>query len=265
MESKKNEFLLSVSQLFDSAWSTYKKHLLSILKINSIPSVIAVLVSSVLVFIKEVSESPLDHSFIFRLQLFAIACVATLVAVVIGSLSYIAQVKLISTNKFGSLKESFSNSIPYVYAYVVLMVCIGLSVLFGTVLLIVPGVIFAVWFMFAPLVLITSDTKGVKALKKSKSLVHGIWGPVFFRVIALMAFSLLLSIVSNVFIDFLEKLFSMNESNASMIVDLLYQLIVTPFAIVYMYELYKNLIHADTESNPICLSGGDDVVESTTS
>jgi len=49
------------------------------------------------------------------------------------------------------------------------------------ILLIIPGIIFAVWFSFGNYILILGDAKGVNALKTSKALVKGYFWPVLWR------------------------------------------------------------------------------------
>lgn len=250
MESKKIQYLQNVTQLFDTAWFTYKKHFKNILKINAVPAVIAVCAGVVFKYADFISDTT-PVSFLLGIQLVTLVCSTILVAMVAGSLSYIAQVRLVSGDVYVSLKKAFSESVPYLYGYLLLMIYIGVSVFFGALLLIVPGIVFAIWFMFAPMVMVVDRIKGISALKKSKSLVRGVWGNVFLRILALMALSLLLSIAAGVFVDFIQKLFSVSELSAQTIVDFLYQLIVTPFGIIYVYELYRNLVDADRKASPV--------------
>lgn len=68
----------------------------------------------------------------------------------------------------------------------------GLVVVLGLVLLIIPGIIFAVWFSFVSFVLVTENLGAMESLKRSKSLVSGyFWAVVgrflvFFLLIAVL-------------------------------------------------------------------------------
>ncbi len=52
--------------------------------------------------------------------------------------------------------------------------------------LVIPGMIFTVWFFLAPGVLAAEGTGGMNALLKSKSLVKGIWPEAALRVLIIM-------------------------------------------------------------------------------
>ena len=54
----------------------------------------------------------------------------------------------------------------------------------GLVLLIVPGLIFAIWFSFSQLSVILEGKRGIKALYYSRELVRGRFWPVAWRVVA---------------------------------------------------------------------------------
>lgn len=57
--------------------------------------------------------------------------------------------------------------------YIGLIILVNVIVMLGLVLLIVPGLIFLYWFIFAPLVYIDKDIGVIAALKQSKRLVKG--------------------------------------------------------------------------------------------
>lgn len=65
---------------------------------------------------------------------------------------------------------------------------------------IVPGIIFATWFAFAPLAVIFDRTRGLAALLQSKTLVRGRFLPVFarvwgFQIVVAFLYAILMSIV----------------------------------------------------------------------
>lgn len=63
-------------------------------------------------------------------------------------------------------------------------ILVGLAVFGGTLLFIIPGIIFAVWFFFASYIAILENVRGTKALSESKKLVSGMWWSVFWRFLA---------------------------------------------------------------------------------
>lgn len=52
----------------------------------------------------------------------------------------------------------------------------------GFLLLVIPGIIFSVWFVFAKFILVAEGERGMDAVLKSKEYVRGRWGEVFGRL-----------------------------------------------------------------------------------
>src|SRR3989344_3640649 len=96
----------------------------------------------------------------------------------------------------------------------------GLAVIAGFILLVIPGIIFSVWFSFAIYVLISENVKGTDALSKSKQLVLGNWWPVFGRILIMMIIVILIS-----WIRFLGPIINV--------------FFVAPFSLVYLFLLYE--------------------------
>lgn len=65
----------------------------------------------------------------------------------------------------------------------VVMLLTSLAMTVGALLLVIPALIFATWFAFAPQTVLFENTRGVAALAASKRLVAGRFGAVFGRVI----------------------------------------------------------------------------------
>jgi len=100
-----------------------------------------------------------------------------------------------------TFKESFDILKKRLGALVITSI-IGTIFLLGLYLLIIPGIIFSVYWIFAAYSVLFREKKGKKALNYSKSLVSGNWGRVFVYmlvvtiivVVASLAFGLLLLI-----------------------------------------------------------------------
>ncbi|MCX6718137.1 MAG: hypothetical protein NTY81_00835 [Candidatus Staskawiczbacteria bacterium] len=99
---------------------------------------------------------------------------------------------------------------------------VGLATLGGLILLIIPGIIFAIWFCFSMFVYIDEGAKGTSALKRSKQLVQGYWWPIFGRLVVIFVVAILLSWI---------KFFGT-------IINIFF---VAPFTIVFLYALYQDL------------------------
>jgi len=121
-----------------------------------------------------------------------------------------------------ALREGWSRWLSYLWISSLVSLCVA----GGTILLIIPGIIFFVWFAFSPYLLVDQDIKGTNALSESRELVRGYWWPVFGRLILITLIAIGLSAALG-FIPFVGKL--------------IVQLLVIPFILVFYFILYEDL------------------------
>ncbi len=105
----------------------------------------------------------------------------------------------------------------------------------GFLLLVVPGIIFAVWFSLAMLILVAEDLKGMNALLKSREYVKGKWGAIFWRLSFIGALSFIVLLVPSLIFSFLKIPF------ASQISNFVIGLFLTPLVVAYSFLVYSNL------------------------
>lgn len=72
-----------------------------------------------------------------------------------------------------SLGEAFSKSLSLILPLIGTGILVGLAVMGGMFLLIIPGIIFAFWFMLYMHVVVIEGVSGVAAMKRSKALMKG--------------------------------------------------------------------------------------------
>lgn len=108
-------------------------------------------------------------------------------------------------------------------------ILVTLAVTAGYILLIIPGLIFGIWFSFSIFFLLIKNKKGREALRESKRLVTGYFWPVALRIIIL---TLAVSVIS-LFLSFIPFIGAL----ASMAISLF----VLPFSNIYFYFIYKEL------------------------
>ncbi len=131
----------------------------------------------------------------------------------------------------------------------------GLIILGGTILFIIPGLIFTVWFFFSMYIFAIEGARGYGALKKSKDLAQGRFWPIAWRVVVPALFYGLLLIITigvpTLIIGYFTK-FAGFTSNLSLVpwwFDA-WQSIVTvaalPLSLAMWVILYRNL-----KENPV--------------
>ena len=146
-------------------------------------------------------------------------------------------------------KETFFASSDLIWPVIYTSFLVTLIVLGGTLLLIIPGIIFAVWYSFTFYTVIFENIKGLNALSASKSMVAGRWLPVAWRLlITALVFGFLNYALSFVF-AYLIRLAPAPvfiQSAAASALASLAGAITTPLSIGAILILYQSL-----KQNPV--------------
>jgi hypothetical protein len=253
MKNDKAIRLQNVTILFDTAWNTYKKYFEVLLKVNYIPVIIGMSAVSLFTFVGGFESFAAYLTKPDFIDIIGLVFGVTTITIVTISVNYIAQVIALSRSTdvdgggavsiYSIYKEASGKLFPYFWV----MILCGLIIVGGMILLIVPGIIFSVWFAFSSFTFIVGNEKGAAALKKSKQYVRGIWLEVFLRFIAAALLAFLLSAALGVLRGFVEDVFIEGAATTSHVLDFIYQLVVTPYFVVYSYELYKDVVRVNEE------------------
>ncbi len=86
-------------------------------------------------------------------------------------------------NKKAGVRESMLVGGHKLISFIWISILIGLMIALGLVLLVIPALIFAVWYSFAVNSLVVDDVRGRKALSASRKLVRNRWWGIFFRLV----------------------------------------------------------------------------------
>jgi hypothetical protein len=114
----------------------------------------------------------------------------------------------------------------------------GLAIMGGFILLIIPGIIFLVWFALSSYVYVYEGIGGTEALKRSKYYVSGRWGAVFWRFFFLFIISVVISIV----IGIITGPFNSGDNKAvGQSIQNLVSFVWSPLAAAYGVALYNSL------------------------
>ncbi|NOY13037.1 MAG: hypothetical protein GXP51_04950 [Deltaproteobacteria bacterium] len=124
-----------------------------------------------------------------------------------------------------------------------LLLLLGLIVTGGSLLLIIPGVIFIVWFSFCQFILAEEGISGRAALEKSRQLVEGYWWQIFGRFLLLLLIILAISTLT-ARLPVIGTLLNVTGS-----------LLLIPFSLFYCFLLYQDLKRCRQPSAPAPPSG----------
>ena len=224
--SSQNFTLPGVGDLLKRAWLIYKARLGVFLGIMISPVIISFLF--------------LTPSLVLsKLNPFLAVLVFIPIYLVISIISLWSQVSLLFAikdreEKIGIL-ESFKRSWHKIIPFFWVSILAGLISAGGFLLFIIPGIIFTIWFFFSTYVLISEDLKGMNALFRSKQLVSGKWGGVFWRLFVITVFFVLIC-----FCIILPVVFFVGK-NASNIISSILSLFLTPILITSTFLIYEDL------------------------
>ncbi len=100
------------------------------------------------------------------------------------AVALVAVITVLLKKETVNLTSIYNFSYSKILSYLWISILTILAVLGGTILFIIPGIIFSVWFSFAAYVLVVEGKTGVQSLAASKELVKGYFWPVLWRWIA---------------------------------------------------------------------------------
>ncbi len=174
--------LPGATAIFGQAWTIYKQRLGTFLGVMVIPMLVMIVVLAIFAGGGFLSVSLLSSKFaaggIGLLILLAILFfVIVFISQAWGQTALLYAVKD-SQERIGVM-ESYRRGWHKIFSYWWVSLLAGFIIVGGFLLLIVPGIIFGVWFSLAMFILIAEDIKGMNALLKSREYVKGKWGSIF--------------------------------------------------------------------------------------
>jgi hypothetical protein len=107
--------------------------------------------------------------------------------------------------KDGSLtvRGAYREAGRFILSYLWITVLVGFITAAGFLLLIIPGILFTVWFSLALFIFAAEGVHGINALRKSKEYVRGKWWSIAWRIafifVTLFIFSFLVNFLGSIF------------------------------------------------------------------
>lgn len=131
-----------------------------------------------------------------------------------------------SNKKDLSFKDVFSFAREYFWRYVGVSLLVIICLIPLYILLIIPGIIFTVFWAFSCYIMVNEKTKAWESMKKSKALVKGRWWGVFGFILLFFIFFFIASLIFGL-IPFIGGVIS--------------SLVLTPFLIFFFKNFYLDL------------------------
>jgi hypothetical protein len=227
------EKLIPIGELFKKSWALYKTRWLKMLLMGLIGGIGSIVIGALGGLGAFTVFRLGNNQTTFNLTTVLIGLIGVLLLIVLNLWIHLALMYMV---KEEYAQNSIWDTLMMVwdkmggYSWVVILK--GLTILVGCIALIVPGIIFAVWFAFSQYAFVIDNKHGKAALRFSRELVRGYWWPLCGRIVVLGVVALLISMLTR--IGFL--------INA---------LIIVPFSIVYLYTMYEDLKRVKNAALPM--------------
>lgn len=221
--------MTGAQELLKQAWAKYKANYELYSGIIAIP----ILLTTIITLLGMSDKGP--GSPLTALGIVALALVTAVVS--IWSQASLMTVVTDSEGMVKTIDQAYEMSWKKLWKYFILVVAVGLMVLGGTILLIIPGIIFMIWFAFAQFVFFEEKIENIDAAWKSKAYVKDYFWPVVWR----MLFAIVIYFIGLIFVNILGSFVSGNNQMVNQILGMVYGVFMGPVLTIYQYGVYKNL------------------------
>lgn len=228
-----NPKLLGPSELIKQSVEIFKAHYRTFLSISLVGAILSLLIGIGTAQFFGQSGQQFETKPDWLTPGIGLAILVVVLLVVFVSLWLELAIYKAAFNPQMPMGEIFSSVVHKIGPLLVIGLLTGLIILGGFILLIIPGIIFAIWYSLAPIILIDEGTKGWSALKRSRDLVKGHGIDVFLRFLVIVIILIVLSLPARFVFD--------PNSLVDDIYNAVISLITGPLVALYTVQLYKNL------------------------
>lgn len=247
--------MLTITDLISESISLYKKHVTSLIiygaTITLISFVMTGLVTGITVFGFDITNlkdmlnvaSPIYYGTVFVLYI---------IAMVLISIATIALIRVIykihNQQPVGTYMAEIMETKPVIIPSILVSILISLIVLGGILLLIIPGIIFSVWYTFASISVIVDNKRVGESLTFSKALVKGRWFQTFaYIVVPFLVFLLVELAISGII--HIPSVVSTGNTFVIVIVDILD--LATSIVLSPLYTIPFVILYTELKKNPV--------------
>lgn len=200
--------LVTASEIIEQSWGLYTKNFRRLgvfMFFMFIPTVILSVLGILGMYLDSVLPNSAMLSNIVLIFLFFASIVFTLWT----GIALAHEIKQLLEGGGAAWKHLYNTTTHLIWPSIYTSLLVGLVVLGGSLLFIIPGVIFTVWYAFTNYAVIFDEKRGLSAMRASKSLVVGRWWNMLWRLfVPPMFFVLVTLVIRSVFFVPFSYLFS---------------------------------------------------------
>jgi hypothetical protein len=170
----------------------------------------------------------------------AVTVVGFLAVMYFSMRAYMGMFLLVKKNYEGDELVIFKETSKYFWSYLWVTLLTAILVILWSCLLIIPGIIYGIFYSFAVYVYFFEDKRGMVAIRRSQELVKGYWWAVFGRFLAIGLLVWLVMVVAS-----LPLAFSSPQDvfyQAWNIVVQAVSFLIGPIILLYTYNIYQDLV-----------------------
>lgn len=178
-----------------------------------------------------------------KFTIYAIAGILILAGLIVSVYSGAAvqaAILLLFKNGNSSIKELFERGQKIALGYIVVALLTALIVFGWTLLLVIPGIIFSIYYSYSQFAYVYEGKTGMQALRRSKQLVTNHWWSVLLRMLVVGG---LFAVVSLVF-DMVSQV--MTEGTNLFILwnflSVVVRFVLSPFITIYTFLIFEDLV-----------------------
>jgi len=234
--------LISVTDIIKKSWDLYAKHwrdLSVYVLLLFLPTLILLIIGVITVYL----TMYLPASALINDIITLVIMLASVLFGLWASLALMQAVKsLLLDSQSLSWKESFAKTLPFLSPVIYISILTTLVVVGGTLLLIIPGIIFMAWYLFTAQEVLFNGQRGISAMRGSKKLVTGRWWSIVWRASAptIIFIAISVAIQQIIIIPFTFLNSAINLQLAQNIISSLANAVFTPLTVTAMVILYFN-------------------------
>jgi len=229
------------TEILKIAWKIYQERFWLLLGITAVPAALMLIFGLIFgggLLLAGVTRANPFASMGLGLVLMVVALIAF---IYVGIWSSVAELFAIKDHQENiGFKEAFMRARPHLGAFFATCLLAGLAIMGGFILLVIPGVIFMLWFSQSAYVVINENLSGTQALSKSKSYVKGRMWEVFLKYLFIGAIVYGAIIIASLIDGGISRSMAGDKQKFSLLSNVL-SFALTPLLTTYSYTLYKSL------------------------
>jgi len=182
----KKEKIIKSFDLIKESWQVYQKNVLKFIEVfvyglvGIVPLFLILLLFLAYNATGLASSAPLGVNIVLGIITFVAFVFSIYLAIVYSIRTKVASILLLKNN-FTSAKDNFKEAKPYFTKFLGVSLLIVVLIIAWGFVLIIPAIIFAVYYGFAQYILIAENKRPFSSIERSYDLVRGYFWPVFGR------------------------------------------------------------------------------------